>query len=73
MPWFLKLVTSVDETKSDNIPQQFLLYQNYPNPFNPITTIRFSVPKREHVVLKVFDVLGREVAKLVNGELNPGD
>ena len=65
-------VTSVEE-ESENIPQEFLLYQNYPNPFNPTTTIKFQVPSFRFVSLKIFDVLGREVATLVNGELNAGE
>ncbi|MDH7560806.1 MAG: T9SS type A sorting domain-containing protein [bacterium] len=64
--------TSVED-KRENIPQRFLLYQNYPNPFNPQTTICFHLLRREHVTLKVFDVLGREVATLVDGEVNAGD
>lgn len=56
--------TSVSE--SDVLPNNFMVYQNYPNPFNPATAIRFSVPRREHVTLKVFDVLGREVSTLVD-------
>ena len=49
-------------------PQQFSLYQNYPNPFNPATKIKYSVPQFSNVVIKVFDVLGKEVATLVNEE-----
>lgn len=49
------------------------MYQNYPNPFNPVTTIGFSIPRRSNVTLKIFDVLGREVEILVNGELDAGE
>ncbi|MBI5474121.1 MAG: T9SS type A sorting domain-containing protein [Ignavibacteriae bacterium] len=51
---------------------QFELGQNYPNPFNPSTNIRFTIKSSQFTILKVFDVLGREVASLVNEELNPG-
>ena len=54
-------------------PERIYLHQNYPNPFNSTTMIRFSLPRRDHVTLKMFDVHGREVATLVDGEHNPGD
>jgi hypothetical protein len=57
---------------SDELPSQFELAQNYPNPFNPTTTIRFTVPQSQLTILKVFDVLGREVATLVNENLTAG-
>jgi hypothetical protein len=56
-------------------PVQFLLHQNYPNPFNPSTKIKFSIPVGTGYapsVLKVYDMLGREVATLVNENLPPG-
>ncbi|HSL90538.1 MAG TPA: T9SS type A sorting domain-containing protein, partial [Ignavibacteriaceae bacterium] len=49
-----------------NIPNQYALYPNYPNPFNPTTSITYNLPADGHVSLKVFDVLGSEVATLVN-------
>lgn len=69
---WLRGITLVERYESQ-MPLQYILYQNYPNPFNPTTTIRFSLPHREHVTLKVFDVLGREVTTLVDGELNAGE
>ncbi|MCJ7554712.1 MAG: T9SS type A sorting domain-containing protein, partial [Ignavibacteriaceae bacterium] len=55
------------------IPGTFALGQNYPNPFNPSTTINFALPQTSNVVLKVYDVLGREVATLLNGEKAAGN
>jgi tetratricopeptide (TPR) repeat protein len=49
-----------------NIPKSYNLFQNYPNPFNPITTIRYQIPKPGLVTLKVYDILGKETATLVN-------
>jgi hypothetical protein len=48
------------------IPQEFLLEQNFPNPFNPNTKIRYSIPSMTKVELKIYDILGREKATLVN-------
>jgi len=53
-------------------PNKSQLYQNYPNPFNPSTTIKFELPKASHVTLTVYDILGREVAVLVNERRNAG-
>ncbi|MFH0989674.1 MAG: T9SS type A sorting domain-containing protein [bacterium] len=54
------------------IPDVFSLSQNYPNPFNPSTTIQYGIPERSTVALKVHDVIGREIATLVNEELPAG-
>jgi len=57
---------------SNIIPDSFSLSQNYPNPFNPTTNIKFNIPKRDNVTLKVYDLLGKEVATLVNEKLQAG-
>jgi photosystem II stability/assembly factor-like uncharacterized protein len=58
-------VTGVDEEES-SVPDKFQLFQNYPNPFNPNTTIKFDVAETGFITLKIFDVLGTEVAMLVD-------
>ena len=55
-----------------NIPKQYILSQNYPNPFNPTTTIRYQIPKSGFVSLKIYDILGKVVATLVNEEKPAG-
>ncbi|MGB2868835.1 MAG: T9SS type A sorting domain-containing protein [Bacteroidota bacterium] len=54
------------------IPTTFECFQNYPNPFNPVTTIQYQLPVNGNVSLKVYDILGQEVANLVNGQKEPG-
>ncbi|MGH7451684.1 MAG: M4 family metallopeptidase, partial [bacterium] len=63
--------TNVEE-KPATVPSTIALHQNYPNPFNPTTNIKFQIPNSGFVLLKVFDNLGREVATLVDEQLNAG-
>jgi N-acetylneuraminic acid mutarotase len=63
----LRDLTDVEESgNSKSLPNEYNLYQNYPNPFNPSTKIRYSVPQSSNVVIKVFDILGKEIETLVN-------
>jgi len=57
---------------NNEIPVKYELMQNYPNPFNPATKIRFALPISSHVNLSVFDITGKKVIELVNGNLNTG-
>jgi predicted GH43/DUF377 family glycosyl hydrolase len=70
---FLGTYEYSDEVFVENpAPVDYVLYQNYPNPFNPTTTITFGIPVKTHVVLKVFNAVGEEVAQLCNGEREAG-
>ena len=66
------LSRSMDKVTLQNIPTEFSLSQNYPNPFNPTTTIEYDVPMKAFVELVVYDLMGREVVKLINEEQIPG-
>ncbi len=79
-----KLVDTTTSVDEKILPAEIKLYQNYPNPFNPSTTIRFSIPARLEdsdihrndsrlITLKVFDILGRKIATLVNEKKVPGN
>lgn len=57
---------------SDDLPTSFRLFQNYPNPFNPTTTITYQLPRSSHVVLRIYDSLGRHVSTLVNRDQSAG-
>ena len=73
--WRLPLaavITSVNDIPL-HLPTEYALSQNYPNPFNPTTTITFSLSQKSYITLKVFDLLGREVAILVSEELVAGE
>lgn len=67
-----EMITGVED-HNNGILSQFILEQNFPNPFNPSTKINYTIPKNGNVSLKVFNLLGSEVAELVNGEMNAGN
>jgi predicted esterase len=67
----LTFATPPDDARM-RIPQGVSLDQNFPNPFNPVTAIRFGLPEVSHVTLTIYDVVGREVATLVNDQLTAG-
>jgi hypothetical protein len=70
--WDNKTPTAVIDDNYIQVPQYFNLEQNYPNPFNTNTTIRYQIPELSFVTLKVYDMLGREVAILVEDNKNAG-
>lgn len=61
-----------ERSNNSHISPEYNLKQNYPNPFNPVTQIIFEIPKNDFVTLKVFDILGQEIATLINGKKNAG-
>ena len=71
--WYVyqqQTITAVED--EEIIPTVFKLEQNYPNPFNPSTVIKFAVPERSTVIIKIYDIIGNEVLTLANEEMNSG-
>ncbi|MGE5431267.1 MAG: T9SS type A sorting domain-containing protein [Syntrophomonadaceae bacterium] len=69
---FGNMTTDVKQVNTNQVPTVYNLAQNFPNPFNPATTIRYSVPKAGMVTLRIFNMLGQEVATLVQAQQNAG-
>jgi hypothetical protein len=65
-------VIGIRHDENQSLAHSFAVYPNYPNPFNPTTNIKYQIANNSFVQLKIFDVLGREVATLVNEKLQPG-
>lgn len=68
---FNGILVGVDD-EEETLPTEFALEQNYPNPFNPGTTFRYSIPTQSKVMIKVYDILGNEIATLIDEEKSVG-
>jgi hypothetical protein len=69
---YSEMLVGINDEVDTQIPNKYELAQNYPNPFNPSTTIQFALPKAGVVSLKIYNILGEEVAELINREMNAG-
>lgn len=67
-----KLMTQVTPVVENDVPQNYFLYPNYPNPFNPVTTVRYKLTDGGRVVMKIFNLLGQEVNRLIDQEQMAG-
>jgi hypothetical protein len=63
---------AVEDNKAGTLPAEIQLHQNFPNPFNPVTNIGFDLTSSGHVTLQVFNILGQEIATLINGPMSAG-
>jgi aminopeptidase N len=70
--WILKTLSPITEVEDIVVPKEFSLEQNYPNPFNPSTKIKYTIASEGFITLKVFDILGNEIAALVNSKQDVG-
>ena len=67
------MIVAISDNSQNINPKEYGLIQNYPNPFNPSTQIKFNLIKSDVVVLKIYDVLGKEIRTLVNEKMNAGE
>ncbi len=65
-------VVGIEDNWQDQIPTEFVLMQNYPNPFNPVTNIRYGLPRLAHVRIEIFNILGQDVATLIDEQQPAG-
>ena len=65
-------VGGITDVANEFLPNDYSLFQNYPNPFNPSTLISYALPKASLVTVKIYDMLGREIRTLINGQQNAG-
>jgi hypothetical protein len=66
-------MTGIEKDMQNALPKEYSLAQNYPNPFNPSTMINYSMPKTGLVTIKVYNILGKEIATLVNEQKTAGN
>lgn len=69
----IQIINATSAENENTLPYDFVLYQNYPNPFNPATIIKYSIPFNTNVSIRVYDILGNEIAALVNENKNAGN